>query len=201
MTFSLLLNDAGDFEGGGTFFEEDGRVYRPQQGVAVLHSGKRRHGGYPISSGLTHTTPSWARLLSLSLSIYIYLVYTQNRHGHGHGHGLRREQTQERADSGESRHWCAEEHTTHSLCTRLLLDDFLTAAMPLHPQAFATSLSVSVCVGRAFCATSCSAKREGGGDSVPLLGTSAARRPEIRRSSIECIADQMLELLRTSLGE
>lgn len=58
MTFSLLLNDANDFEGGGTFFEEDGRVYRPQQGVAVLHSGKRRHGGYPISSGPPHQTPS-----------------------------------------------------------------------------------------------------------------------------------------------
>jgi len=71
MTFSLLLNDAGDFEGGGTFFEEDGRVYRPQQGVAVLHSGKRRHGGYPISSGLTHTNPGWTRMLSLSLSIYL----------------------------------------------------------------------------------------------------------------------------------
>lgn len=41
MTFSLLLNDSGDFSEGGTYFEgAGGRVWRPQQGVAVLHSGK-----------------------------------------------------------------------------------------------------------------------------------------------------------------
>jgi len=51
MTFSLLLNDPSDFEGGGTYFEESGRVYRPAQGVAVLHSGKLRHGGFPITAG------------------------------------------------------------------------------------------------------------------------------------------------------
>ena len=51
MTFSLLLNDPADFQGGGTYFEECGRVYRPAQGVAVIHSGKVRHGGFPISSG------------------------------------------------------------------------------------------------------------------------------------------------------
>ena len=31
MTFSLLLNDPADFEGGGTYFEESARVYRPAQ--------------------------------------------------------------------------------------------------------------------------------------------------------------------------
>lgn len=51
MTFSLLLNDPADFTGGGTYFEESGRVYRPAQGVAVMHSGKLRHGGFPITSG------------------------------------------------------------------------------------------------------------------------------------------------------
>ena len=51
MTFSLLLNDPSDFEGGGTYFEESGRVYRPAQGVAVMHSGKLRHGGFPITAG------------------------------------------------------------------------------------------------------------------------------------------------------
>eukprot|EP00960_Hanusia_phi_P038226 753336-Hanusia_phi.AAC.6 len=51
MTFSLLLNEAADFEGGGTYFEEDGLVFRHELGTAVLHSGKVRHGGYPIFSG------------------------------------------------------------------------------------------------------------------------------------------------------
>ncbi len=51
MTFSLLLNDPADFAGGGTYFEESGRVYRPAQGVAVMHSGKLRHGGFPITRG------------------------------------------------------------------------------------------------------------------------------------------------------
>jgi hypothetical protein len=51
MTFSLLLNDPAEFTGGGTYFEESGRVYRPAQGVAVVHSGKLRHGGFPITGG------------------------------------------------------------------------------------------------------------------------------------------------------
>jgi hypothetical protein len=51
MTFSLLLNDPTEFTGGGTYFEESGRVYRPAQGVAVVHSGKLRHGGFPITGG------------------------------------------------------------------------------------------------------------------------------------------------------
>jgi hypothetical protein len=61
MTFSLLLNDPADFEGGGTYFEgAGGRVWRPQQGVAVLHSGKVRR--RPASPGpprdrSPHTNP------------------------------------------------------------------------------------------------------------------------------------------------
>ena len=31
-------DDASDFGGGGTYFEGSGRVYRPSQGVGVLHS-------------------------------------------------------------------------------------------------------------------------------------------------------------------
>jgi len=51
LTFSLLLNPHTDFEGGGTYFERRGRVYRPSQGVGVLHSALARHAGYPISGG------------------------------------------------------------------------------------------------------------------------------------------------------
>ena len=51
LTFSLLLNEPADFEGGGTYFEAAGRVYRPSRGVGVLHSALVRHAGYPIRAG------------------------------------------------------------------------------------------------------------------------------------------------------
>ena len=54
LTFSLLLSEPTAFAGGGTYFEEAGRVYRPSRGVGVLHSALVRHAGYPISSGVRH---------------------------------------------------------------------------------------------------------------------------------------------------
>ena len=54
-SFNLLLTPPSAFEGGGTFFEVNGTrsapVSPPVQGGAVVHSGRVRHGGAPITSG------------------------------------------------------------------------------------------------------------------------------------------------------
>ena len=68
ISFNVLLNSADDFDGGGTFFEEDrdvGRddapdaqtalpprtVRRIARGDCLVHSGKQRHGGVPVTRG------------------------------------------------------------------------------------------------------------------------------------------------------
>ena len=52
-SFNLLLSDPQlDFEGGGTFFENNGWTVRPGEiGTAVVHGGEVFHGGYPIHDG------------------------------------------------------------------------------------------------------------------------------------------------------
>ena len=51
VSFNILLNQAADFEGGGTYVEADDRVYQIEQGDCFVHSGKLRHGGQPITKG------------------------------------------------------------------------------------------------------------------------------------------------------
>lgn len=51
ISFNVLLNSPLDFEGGGTYVEEDGRSYQIGQGECFVHSGKLRHGGAPITRG------------------------------------------------------------------------------------------------------------------------------------------------------
>ncbi|RYH19770.1 hypothetical protein EON65_25560 [archaeon] len=48
-SFVIGLND--DFEGGGTYFLNTQKVYRPPRGAAVIFNGKQQHGAYPISQG------------------------------------------------------------------------------------------------------------------------------------------------------
>lgn len=51
-SFNVALSSQGlDFEGGGTFLEEDGRVIRPARGSAVAHGGQVRHGGLAVTRG------------------------------------------------------------------------------------------------------------------------------------------------------
>jgi len=50
-SFNILLNDATDFDGGGTFFEATGDTARLPRGTAVAHSGQARHGGVAITRG------------------------------------------------------------------------------------------------------------------------------------------------------
>ena len=50
MSFSILLNDASEFEGGGTYFD-DGLTCRLNKGETLLHSSQIKHSGLPITKG------------------------------------------------------------------------------------------------------------------------------------------------------
>lgn len=49
-SFNILLNNVSDFEGGGTYFE-DGLIYNSEKGELMIHCGKIRHAGFPITMG------------------------------------------------------------------------------------------------------------------------------------------------------
>ena len=51
LSFNILLNSEDDFEGGGTYMEATDVVHTISRGDCLVHSGKVRHGGSPISSG------------------------------------------------------------------------------------------------------------------------------------------------------
>ena len=52
----LPLNAPADFEGGGTqFVSLEGKpLFRPERGVATMFSGRNRHRGVPVSSGVRY---------------------------------------------------------------------------------------------------------------------------------------------------
>uniref|UniRef100_K3W6X8 Fe2OG dioxygenase domain-containing protein n=1 Tax=Globisporangium ultimum (strain ATCC 200006 / CBS 805.95 / DAOM BR144) TaxID=431595 RepID=K3W6X8_GLOUD len=51
LSFNVLLNNAAEFTGGGTFFEATKETIHITQGDAVVHSGKVRHAGAPVLEG------------------------------------------------------------------------------------------------------------------------------------------------------
>jgi hypothetical protein len=50
-SFNVLLSNSSDFEGGGTVFEALGSTMLPKQGDALIHAGRIRHAGVPITCG------------------------------------------------------------------------------------------------------------------------------------------------------
>lgn len=50
LSFSILLNDKNEFEGGGTYFD-DGLTSILDQGDLLLHSSQIKHSGLPITKG------------------------------------------------------------------------------------------------------------------------------------------------------
>lgn len=50
-SLTLLLNEASEFTGGGTYFEKFDMTVKQMSGDAWIHDGKLRHGGVAISSG------------------------------------------------------------------------------------------------------------------------------------------------------
>ena len=56
-SFVVALNSVEEYQGGGTQFLEMGEphpVFRPAKGYATLFSGKNRHCGLPITSGVRY---------------------------------------------------------------------------------------------------------------------------------------------------
>eukprot|EP00039_Didymoeca_costata_P013451 m.204670 g.204670 ORF g.204670 m.204670 type:complete len:556 (+) comp15777_c0_seq3:124-1791(+) len=52
ISYNILLNDAGDFDGGGTFLQAFNRKAAiSKAGYAVTHPSKLRHGGAPVKRG------------------------------------------------------------------------------------------------------------------------------------------------------
>jgi hypothetical protein len=51
ISYNILLNDASEFAGGGTYFECINHTVTPEQGTMVLHCGKLRHSGRKITRG------------------------------------------------------------------------------------------------------------------------------------------------------
>jgi hypothetical protein len=50
ISFNILLSEQNDFEGGGTCFD-DGLVIKSEQGDLIIHNGKIKHSGLPITQG------------------------------------------------------------------------------------------------------------------------------------------------------
>jgi uncharacterized protein YqkB len=51
LSFNILLNDPGEFIGGGTKFTQSGKVVHIKQGEAVMHCSKEEHEGAEILDG------------------------------------------------------------------------------------------------------------------------------------------------------
>ena len=51
LSFNVLLNDATDFEGGGTYFHHSNEIVTNDKGSIVLHSGKFYHEGKAVTKG------------------------------------------------------------------------------------------------------------------------------------------------------
>ena len=54
VSFNVLLNSESEFTGGGTYIEASDMVYTIDQGDCFVHSGKVRHGGETITSGVRY---------------------------------------------------------------------------------------------------------------------------------------------------
>ena len=52
ISFNVLLNETHEFEGGGTWFDHTNKTHSITQGDFLIHSGKLRHAGTTITSGL-----------------------------------------------------------------------------------------------------------------------------------------------------
>ena len=81
MSFSLLLSEAADFIGGGTFFAHLKNTVRPQErGTAVLHDSKALHAGAEITSGTRVVLVGFVECLNQSNPRAIDRVRQQVKH-------------------------------------------------------------------------------------------------------------------------
>ncbi|KAL1526326.1 hypothetical protein AB1Y20_015040 [Prymnesium parvum] len=61
ISINVLLSSPDDFEGGGTFFQDDEVTITPQQGEMVSHHGGLRHASVPTTSGLRYILVAFLR--------------------------------------------------------------------------------------------------------------------------------------------
>ena len=54
LSLTIALNALGEYDGGGTYFEELGRVLRPDCGGIVCFPGSLRHGGHTVTRGVRY---------------------------------------------------------------------------------------------------------------------------------------------------
>jgi hypothetical protein len=73
-SFNILLNSESEFEGGGTKFftvNNNYELYKLNQGDMLIHSGKVKHSGNPITSGVRYIIVGFISLLRKNqLSLY-----------------------------------------------------------------------------------------------------------------------------------
>jgi len=46
-----MLSDKSDYEGGGTYFENDSKIYYLNRGDLLIHSSKSKHAGFKVVKG------------------------------------------------------------------------------------------------------------------------------------------------------
>jgi hypothetical protein len=66
ISFNILLSEQNDFEGGGTCFD-DGLVIKSEQGDLIIHNGKIKHSGLPITKGTRYL-----------LVGFVYIIFTND---------------------------------------------------------------------------------------------------------------------------
>ncbi|KAJ1453289.1 hypothetical protein M885DRAFT_524688 [Pelagophyceae sp. CCMP2097] len=54
LSFNIALNDVGDYDGGGTWFEGLGSAVRSDNGHVLAHASGLLHGGHPITGGVRY---------------------------------------------------------------------------------------------------------------------------------------------------
>ena len=54
LSFNIALNDRGEYEGGGTWFEQMGEALPIDRGHVCAHASGVLHGGHPITSGVRY---------------------------------------------------------------------------------------------------------------------------------------------------
>lgn len=62
LSLNILLNDPSEFEGGGTYFN-DGITVFSKQGDLIVHSGKVKHSGLPISKGKRYVLVAFVNII------------------------------------------------------------------------------------------------------------------------------------------
>ena len=62
VSFVISLSPLAAYEGGGTWVERSGRVYRPAQGSGIAFSATERHAGLSVTKGVRYILAGFLRV-------------------------------------------------------------------------------------------------------------------------------------------